>query len=148
MKNVRDIMTTNPSCCAPETPLPELARAMVANDCGCIPVLDEAGRPIGVVTDRDITCRAVALGKDTSSLRAADCMTDKCITVSPETTIDECCELLEANQLRRLIVVDENERCCGVVAQADIVRKAHEKTEEVLEAVSRPSQQASVPAGT
>ena len=60
----KEIMTSDPACCGPETPLPEVARLMVERDCGEIPVLDENRRPVGVITDRDITCRTVAEGKN------------------------------------------------------------------------------------
>jgi CBS domain-containing protein len=120
---------------------------MVENDCGCVPVIDEAGRPVGVITDRDIACRAVAQKHDTRAMCAADCMTTPVVAVARDETVDECCDLLETNQIRRVLVVDDDGSCCGIVALADIARHAEEKTEEVVEAVSRPSSEASVPAG-
>ena len=59
---VKDVMTADPACCTPDTPLAEVARLMVANDCGEIPVVEDKTRkrPIGVVTDRDIVCRTIA----------------------------------------------------------------------------------------
>lgn len=57
---------------------------MVNNDCGCVPVVDEAGKPVGVVTDRDIACRIVAKGKKAVDLTAADCMSSPCVTVRRE----------------------------------------------------------------
>ena len=61
--DIRKLMTTNPACCFPDTPLPEVAKLMVAHDCGEIPVVDATTKkPVGVVTDRDITVRVVAPG--------------------------------------------------------------------------------------
>ena len=63
-KLARDVMTPNPVCCTPATTLDQVAQLMADNDCGEIPVIDTAERPIGVITDRDIVCRVVAEGKN------------------------------------------------------------------------------------
>jgi CBS domain-containing protein len=63
-KLARNVMTENPACCTPQTPLEQVAKLMVQHDCGEIPVLDAAGQVVGVVTDRDIVCRVVAAGKN------------------------------------------------------------------------------------
>ena len=140
---VQEIMTRDPACCAPETPLEEVARLMVEHDCGCIPVLDEEKKPIGVITDRDICCRAVAQGKNPLELKASDCMTDQCIVVTPDTSVDDCCATLEKNQIRRAVVVDDAGRCCGIVAQADLAERTDDLVKEVVRSVSRPTDAAS-----
>jgi CBS domain-containing protein len=113
---------------------------MVDNDCGCIPVVDdqESMMPVGMITDRDITCRVVAEGKNPLDLTAGDAMTSTVISVRPETSIADCCTLMEESQLRRIAVVDESGRCCGIIAQADIAvtAPAHEVA-EVVEEVSK-----------
>jgi CBS domain-containing protein len=125
---VNEIMSKDPACCTRETSLQDVAILMVEHDCGEIPVVDnmQSKRPVGVVTDRDITVRSVALGKNPLELRARDCMSSPAVTVTPETALDECCRLMEENQLRRLPVVDESGCCCGIVSQADIARNASE----------------------
>jgi CBS domain-containing protein len=136
---VRDIMSTNVVCCSPETSLPEVARMMVEHDCGEIPVVSASGVPMGVVTDRDITCRTVAEDKNPLDMSAGDCMTTPCVTVTPETTLEACCETLEKNRIRRVPVVDETGACCGIVAQADIALHApRNETVEVVKKVSEP----------
>jgi len=136
---VRDMMSKNVACCLPDTGLSDVARMMVDNDCGEIPVLNAAGTPIGVVTDRDITCRAVAEGRNPLLMVAGDCMTAPCVTVSPEISLEDCCQVLESNQIRRVPVVDEAGACCGIVSQADIARHAPKKeTAKVLQKVSEP----------
>lgn len=57
-------MTEDPACCTPNTTLDQVAKLMIQNDCGEIPVVDVNDRPVGVVTDRDIVCRVVAAGKN------------------------------------------------------------------------------------
>ena len=123
---VKEIMSKDPACCTRETSLQDVAVLMVEHDCGEIPVVDslQSKRPVGVITDRDITVRSVALGKNPLELRARDCMSSPAVTVSPESDLDECCRLMEENQLRRIPVVDESGCCCGIVSQADIARNA------------------------
>jgi CBS domain-containing protein len=131
-------MTENPTCCAPDTSLQEVAKMMVEVDCGCIPVVDENAKPVGMITDRDITVRAVARGKNPLDLTAGKIMTSNVYTVTPETTIEECCRLMEQKQVRRIAVVDAEGVCCGMVAQADIANYASRKqTAEVVQQVSK-----------
>ena len=89
---VRDIMTRSPSCCAADTPLAEVAHMMVVHDCGEIPIVDAQNAPIGVVTDRDITCRVVATGKNPMEMTARDVMTSPCVTVGMDTEVRACVE--------------------------------------------------------
>jgi len=144
---VREIMSGNVACCGSDTPLQDVAGMMVDWDCGEIPVADAGGRVIGVITDRDITCRAVAQGRNPLELTAADCMTSRVVTVQPDTSLEECCNAFEANQIRRAPVVDAAGRCIGIVSVADIARGASRRaTAEVIHGVSKPSPRASTPA--
>jgi len=139
---VREIMTKEPFCCTPDTGLQSVARMMADHDCGAIPVVEtkEDMRLVGMVTDRDITCRAVAEGTNPLELTAGDCMSQLPVSVTPETDIGDCCETMERNQVRRVPVVDETGSCCGIVAQADIARCAPARdTGEVVREVSQPS---------
>lgn len=139
---VKEIMTSEPACCPPDAKLQDVAKMMVDNDCGCIPVVEnkESKIPVGMVTDRDITTRIVAEGKNPLDLTAADAMSSSVITVTPETSLEECCQLMEDNQLRRLAVVDASGACCGMIAQADIATNASKaKTAEVVQEVSKAS---------
>jgi len=143
---VKDIMTPDPACCTPDTALQRVAELMVENDCGEIPVVESAAsmKPVGVVTDRDIVCRTVAKGINPLGLTAADCMTTPCVTVTPDVSLDECCRVLEENQIRRVPVVDASGVCCGIVALADIARHARKReTAEVVKEVSEPTSSAS-----
>ncbi len=142
---VREIMSENPACCTPETGLREVATLMLEKDCGEIPVVEgkDDATPIGVITDRDIVCRAVARGKNPLDLRAEDVMTQTVISVTPETSLEECCDIMEENQIRRLPVVDQNGELCGMISQADIARhSSRDQTAEVLRFISQPSARA------
>jgi len=143
---VREIMTGDPICCTRETSLPEVARMMVEHDCGVIPVVESRDnrKPVGVITDRDITCRAVAMRRNPLEMTAGDCMSPTALTVRPEASLEDCERLMEKKQIRRIVVVDERGDCCGLVAQADIARKASEHdVAEVVREVSRPTAEAS-----
>jgi CBS domain-containing protein len=134
------LMTANPACCGRDTPLREVAMMMSDNDCGMIPVVDEQGKPLGVLTDRDIAIRAVAGGKDTARATAGDYMTSPVRSVPDDTSLADCCAAMESGQVRRLPVVDMDGRLCGVVAQADIALNGDpSKTAEVVREVSKPS---------
>jgi len=141
--NVGEIMTENPACCTPSMGLEDVAKLMVEHDCGCIPVVDDEGSkmPVGMITDRDITCRIVAKGRNPLDLTAGDAMSSTVVSVTPETSVDDCCVLMEESKLRRIAVVDENGKCCGIVAQADIAMTA--QPEDVAEVVEGVSQSAS-----
>jgi CBS domain-containing protein len=142
----KDLMTRNPACCTPETSLQEVARMMVDCNCGEIPVVDnhESMRPIGAITDRDITCRSIAKGLNPLNMTAGDCMTSPCVTITLEASLEDCCRLMEENMIRRIPVVDGSGRCCGIVSQADIAQKMDHIAAEVLRQVSQPTDEASL----
>ncbi len=137
---VKDIMSPEPAHATPDTPLRQIAETMVAEDCGEIPICGGDGKPIGVVTDRDIVCRLVAKGKNPLELRADDCMSTPLITAKPDMTLQDCARLMQQYQVRRLPVVDEGGRLCGMVSQADLARKGpRDTTIEVVGKVSEPN---------
>jgi CBS domain-containing protein len=137
-KLARDVMTTNPACCKPETPLDQVAKLMVQHDCGEIPVIDSAEQPIGVVTDRDIVCRLVAEGKNPLAYTAETCMSQPVVTVSATAQLDEVVATMEKHQIRRVPVVDEQGCCAGMISQADVAWSAQEKeVGELVREVSR-----------
>ena len=123
-KLAQDVMTTNPACCKPETPLEQVARLMVQHDCGEIPVIDVAERVVGVVTDRDIVTRVVAEGKNPMAYTAETCMSQPAVTVGEDAPFDEVVCTMEEHQIRRLPVVDERGCCSGIIAQADLAKRA------------------------
>jgi CBS domain-containing protein len=137
-KRARDVMTTDPACCSPNTTLDQVAKMMVQNDCGEIPIVDTANRPIGVVTDRDIVCRVVAEGKNPSAHTAEQAMTRSVITVPTNARMDDVIGTMADHQIRRVLVVDDGGCCAGIIAQADIVFEAQPReAAEVVREVSR-----------
>lgn len=144
---VKEVMTADPACCSADTSLPEVAKMMVDNDCGEIPVLENK-IPVGVITDRDIVCRIVANNINPLDSRAADCMSKPIVTVTPDMSIEECSRLMEENRIRRVPVVDERGACCGIVALADIARQAQSNVAgQIVKEVSESTKSASAAAG-
>lgn len=119
-KVARDVMTPDPACCTPSTTLDQVARMMVQNNCGEIPVIDVNDQPIGVVTDRDIVSRVVADGKNPIAYTAETCMSQPVVTVKADDPIEHVVSTMERHQIRRVPVVDERGCCEGIIAQADL----------------------------
>jgi CBS domain-containing protein len=139
---VREIMTPNPACCTADTSLQEVAKMMVDNDCGEIPIVrSRTDRTvIGVVTDRDIVCRLIAAGKNPMEYTAEACMSTPVVAVRESTPVEKCAELMEESKIRRVPVVDGGGMVCGIVSQADIAKHASRRiTAELLREVSVPS---------
>lgn len=128
MNRVRDFMTEDPVCCLPSTSLKVVSKLMVQYDCGLIPVVYSIERPkvVGVITDRDITCRTIAYGLNPLELSAEDAMTSPAKLVTMDMSLDDCCTLMKEEKIRRVPVVDEDEFCCGILALADIARKSED----------------------
>ena len=136
---VREIMTGSPTFCTPETILQAAAAMMCDADCGEIPVLESERtmKPVGVITDRDIACRAVAQGKDPRQSRVSEFMTAPAVTIAPDVEAEAAVEMLQRARIRRVIVVDDKGRCVGIVSQADIARKCGTfRTGELVREVS------------
>jgi CBS domain-containing protein len=134
----RDVMTPNPACCTPTMTLDEVAKLMVHNDCGEIPVVDGSDQPVGVITDRDIVCRVVAEGKNPTAYTAEQFMSQPIITVPADTPIDGVLATMEKHQIRRIPVVDEHGSCVGIIAQADLAWTGGERqVAELVREVSR-----------
>ena len=139
-KFARDVMTPDPACCSPATTLDLVAKMMVLNDCGEIPVIDAADRPIGVVTDRDIVCRVVAEGKNPMAYTAEHFMSQPVVTVTVDTPIEEVVTVMEKHQVRRVPVVDERGACTGIISQADVAwNEPPGEVAELVREVSRDS---------
>ncbi len=136
---VRELMTTHPATCSTEATLAEVGRLMIEHDCGLIPVLDSISkRVVGVVTDRDVVCRAVASGRDVSATRAARVMTSPVVSVDPDDSLETAVALMKRKQIRRLLVTDARGSCIGILSEADIAQHAPASfIAELLRAVTK-----------
>ena len=138
---IEDVMTPEPRCVTPDTPVRDVARLMQSEGVGLIPVVEsDAGqRLVGVVTDRDIAIRVVAEGRGPDT-RVVDIMSGRLSTCSPAEDVDDALKTMAAEQVRRIPIVDERGSLVGIVAQADVVRKVNDehKTQRTVESISQP----------
>lgn len=147
----QDLMTMSPACVTGDEPVRRVAQLMAEHDCGCIPVVDASDnrRVVGVITDRDIAVRGVAEGKGPDA-KVRELMTPDPQCCRPDDEVQAVERVMADQQVRRVIIVDDDGYCVGIVAQADLAR-ASEKTEEVTDrdlarVVERISQPAPAPA--
>jgi CBS domain-containing protein len=122
---LKDIMAQNVETVRPDITLKECAEKMKRRNVGVLPVV-EGKKPIGIITDRDITLRAVAEGADVNKTKAREVMTRQPYFVYEDQTINEACELMEKNKIRRLIVLNREGALAGVLTLNDVTVKAKE----------------------
>jgi CBS domain-containing protein len=133
---VKDVMHKGATCVELSTPAKEIARRMRDDNIGAVPV-SANGRVAGIITDRDITCRAVAGGGNISKMTAKDLMTKALTCCSPDDDISVAIEAMEAQQVRRLPVTDSHKMIVGMLTLGDISHKVGKSLSgELLRAVS------------
>ena len=133
---VKDAMHKGTRCVEPSTAVSEIAKQMRDNDIGAMPVWAD-GKLVGMVTDRDITCRAMADGADFFNLTARDIMTKNVISCSPEDDIAVAIKAMETKKVRRLPVTDSQRGMVGMLSLGDVSHKINKEVSgEVLRAVS------------
>jgi CBS domain-containing protein len=133
---VKNAMHKGAEWVAPETPVAQVAKKMKELDVGSLPV-GENDKLIGMVTDRDITCRAVANGHDLSKLTARDVMTRGIFYCRDNEELDDALRIMETRKIRRLPVIDDKKRMVGMLSLGDISHAAsHELSGELCAAVS------------
>ena len=131
---VRDLMHKGIEIMPPDTPVTKLAKKMREKDIGAIPV-GSNGELVGMVTDRDITVRAVASGKDLSQLTAHDVMTKGVFCCRDTARVKDVVQMMEEKKIRRVPVTDEKDQVIGMISLGDI-SDAGKMTREVMKAVS------------
>jgi CBS domain-containing protein len=142
MPKCREVMTHDPVCCEPGDSITQAAMLMKTEDVGSLPVVDSPAdrKLIGIVTDRDLVVNVVAGGSiDGATVRDAMTANPECCREDDE--ISRAVELMADRQVRRMPVVDEKGRLCGIIAQADVATrvKRDATTGELVEAISEPA---------
>jgi CBS domain-containing protein len=133
-----EIMTSSPRAATRETSLQEVAHIMKEENCGAVPVLDGNRRLVGMVTDRDLVVRAAAENKTFAATRVGEIMTDDVEAVTPDEELTDVIELMGKKQVRRVPVVDKDDRLLGIISMGDIANRADydEELQAALERVS------------
>ena len=136
---LKDIMSIQVEAISEEAPLTEAARRMAQEDIGFLPVIGNDSIS-GVITDRDIVIRCIADGQDPTIVTVKAVMTRDVFVLPDEADVTEAAALMEEQQIRRILVQDDQERYVGVVSLGDLARATgHELSGEVLERVSEPA---------
>jgi CBS domain-containing protein len=135
---VHEVMTDRPRCVTPQTSVSEAAQLMASEDVGSLPIL-EGDKLTGIITDRDVVVRAVAQGKDPRGMPVREVATPDPVTIRPDEDLSDALKLMASYQVRRLPVVDEDNRLVGVLSTADAATKAGKEKDvgEMLEGISQ-----------
>lgn len=135
---VKDIMTCGVSLVSPALTVQEAAKIMRDANVGSLPV-GEDGQLTGMVTDRDIACRAAAEGWDPAKTKIRDITSKKIAHCFDDQDVTDAARLMEQKHIRRLAVYDRKKRMVGLVSVDDVARCSHDLAGEILEAVSTPA---------
>ena len=145
---VRDLMTPLPSACTLQDTTNEAARIMWERDCGAVPVVDDQGRVVGMITDRDICIAAYFQGEPLSQIRVADVMSRELSTVGPEDDVTRAEHVMREHQVRRLPVVAGGQLLVGILSVGDLAQRVPREsgtrqpaeTQELLQVFSAVSE--------
>lgn len=136
MTTAREIMTPGAECIGENQSLEEAARKMRDLDVGALPICGENNRLQGVLTDRDIVVRCLAVGTDPRAVKAGQLAQGKPVTIGADDSVEAALDTMQAHQVRRLPVIDGHD-LVGMISQADIARHLPEdRVGELVELIS------------
>lgn len=134
---VKEVMSGHVQWISPEIPISEVARVMRDNRIGCVPV-GENDRLIGMITDRDITCRAAAARDDLRKVTARDVMSQGMFFCFEDEGIDKAIRLMREKEVHHLTVLNRQKRMVGVVSLGDLALRGDQATRaEVVQLAAR-----------
>jgi len=135
---VRDIMTADVHIVGPDTPLKDAAAMMRDRNTGFLPVGDVT-QVVGTLTDRDITIRSAAAGRDPNKATVRDAMGDKVVSCREDDPVETATDLMARHQVRRLCVLNAEQRLVGVLSLGDVATRTHDlmHTGEAVTGISR-----------
>jgi CBS domain-containing protein len=138
---LKDVMTRNVEVVQPDTTLQAAAALMDRLNVGPLPVC-VGDQVVGMITDRDITVRATAAGQDPQATRVGDVMSRDVVAAYEDQEVGEAARLMQAKQIRRLVVLDRTERLVGIVSLGDLAVASGDDrlSGATLEQISEPSQ--------
>ena len=135
-KKARDVMTPECKCAAENDTILDAAKRLTELDVGAMPICGEDDRLKGMITDRDIVVKVLAQGKDPSSTTVGELAQGKPVTIGADDPIEEALQVMSERKVRRLPVID-NQRCVGIISQADVATNLpEEKVGDLVEAIS------------
>ena len=143
MKKCEEVMTKSPVCCLPNDMAAKAAQLMKRENIGSIPVIknEQTKELVGIVTDRDLTLKVIAEERDAKSTKVEAVMTREVVTCRTEDDMQKALDAMSKYQLRRIPVVDKDNKILGIIAQADVATRVNqpEKTAEMVKQISQGS---------
>ena len=139
MPTIQDIMTRDVQTISSQETIQRAAQLMDELNVGAIPVLD-GDKLVGMITDRDITVRSVAVGQDPRSTKVSDVMSTDVRTCTPGQSIEEVLSQMGDVQIRRVPVVDESGKVIGIVSLGDVATSDAADVDRALDEISSPSE--------
>jgi CBS domain-containing protein len=145
---VQEIMTSDVKCCSPDTNLATAAKIMWECDCGAVPVTENDGKVVGIITDRDICIAAATRSRAEGEIAVTDVISKKVHACAPSDDVTSAMKTMKAQQVRRLPVVGRDGRLKGIISLHDIAVRARSRNgavdlaEELLDtfiAITEPS---------
>ena len=136
--NVREVMSRDVKIASPEDTLQHAAELMVDIDAGVLPV-GENDRLVGMLTDRDITVRAVAKGKAPDRTKVREVMSPEIKYIYDDESLEDAAENMGKLQIRRLPVLNREKRLVGIVSLGDLALKKKGKAGDALKGISQPA---------
>ena len=133
---VQEIMTTKVETISPTTSLRAAARKMADGNVGTLPVVDADGQLLGIITDRDVSVFAIAMGHDPQSTEVQKVMTKEVATCEESQDISEAAKIMEQHQIRHLAVVGSGNSMTGFLSVDDLARTSSDLAGAVLEAAT------------
>jgi len=136
---IREVMSANPICCVLEDTAQQVAQIMCDHNIGSVPVvIDQQSRKLaGMITDRDLCCSVIAAGLDPRTTKIDRFVSGELVTCRDGENIDKCEKAMQQHQVRRIPIVDGEDRVIGIVSQADLALKDKpEKVSQTVKAIS------------
>lgn len=141
MKKAREVMTKDLIYASPQDTIVEVAQLMKNEDIGPVLIVDndDSKTLVGIVTDRDLVLKVIAEGHDPKTTRVEEVMSKELVTCRADDDVDVAMQAMAQFQLRRIPIVDNDDRLVGIISQADVATRVGEpeKTAEVVREISQ-----------
>ena len=141
MKKCSEVMTKDPVCCLANDSVEKAAQILKRENIGAVPVIEteQSGRLVGIVTDRDLALKVIAAGLDPKTTNVNTVMTHEVVTCRPDDDVQNALNAMAGHQLRRIPVVDDENRIVGIISHADVATRVNrpEKTADMVKEISQ-----------
>jgi CBS domain-containing protein len=142
---IKEVMSSNPTCGLPSDTAQHVAKLMCEYNVGSMPVVvdSQSHKLVGMITDRDLCCSVVTKGLDPKSTPIEKFISPNPVTCRDGENIERCERAMQEHQIRRIPIVDSEDRVIGIVSQADMaLRDKPERVSKTVTAISKPQRPA------